>query len=112
MNKIRKGDTVKILAGKDKGRTGTVLDVVKKKKKPKTGLWVLVEGINVVKKHVRGNPQMQKPGGIMSQERPIHYSNVALLDPTSDKATRVGFKTLDDGQKVRVAKVSGEVYDA
>lgn len=112
MNKIRKGDTVTILAGKDKGRTGTVLDVLKKKKKPKTGLWVLVEGINIVKKHVKGNPQMQKPGGIMSQERPIHYSNVALLDPTSNKATRVGFTVLDDGTKVRKSMSSNEVYDA
>lgn len=112
MNKIRKGDTVKVLAGKDKGRTGTVLQVLDKKKKPKTGLWVLVEGINVVKKHVRGNPQMQKPGGIISQEKPIHYSNVALLDPANDKPTRVGFKTLDDGRKVRVSRKSGEVYDA
>lgn len=111
MKKIRKGDTVKVLTGKDKGRTGTVLDVLQKKKKPKSGDWVLVEGINVVKKHVRGNPQQQIPGGIQSQERPIHGSNLALLDPNSGEACRVGFKVLEDGKKVRVSRSSGEVID-
>ncbi len=111
MNKILKGDTVTILAGKDKGRTGTVLEVTKKKKKPETGAWILVEGINVVKKHVKGDPQRQVPGGIQSQERPIHNSNVSLIDPTTNKASRTAFKTLDDGRKVRVSKSSGEVYD-
>lgn len=111
MKKIRKGDSVMVLAGKDKGRTGTVLDVVIKKKKPKTGDWILVEGINIVKKHVKGNPQQQIPGGIQSQERPIHNSNLALLDPTSNKPCRVGAKVLEDGKKVRVSKSSGEVID-
>ncbi len=112
MRKIRKGDNIQVLTGKDKGKTGTVLQVLEKKSKQKTGLWVLVEGINIVKKHVKGNPQLQKPGGIQSQERPIHASNVALIDPTTSKPSRVGIKTLEDGAKVRYFKASGEVCDA
>lgn len=112
MNKIRKGDTVIVLTGKDKGRSGTVLQVLPQKHKSRRGKRVLIEGINVVKKHVRGNPQMQKPGGIMSQERPIDYSNVAVLDPTTNKPSRIGIKTLEDGTKVRYFKSSGEVCDA
>ena len=109
MNKIRKGDTVVVLTGKDKGKTGVVLKVSDKKDNLRSGLWVTVEGINVAKKHVKANPQMQKPGGIIATEMPIHGSNVSLIDPTTQKPSRVGFKTLEDGKKVRFYKSSGEV---
>ena len=112
MNKIRKGDTVKILSGKDKGRTGTVLRVVQKKDTKSEGPWVIVEGMNIIKKHTRGNPQLQKPGGIIPKEAPIHISNVGFYDADSKKPSRIGFKTLEDGKKVRVLKRSGEVCDA
>jgi large subunit ribosomal protein L24 len=111
MNKIRKDDTVMVIAGKDKGRTGKVLSVLRKKKRPTTGLWLLIEGINVVKKHVKANPQREKPGGIVPKEAPIHASNIALYNPVAKKADRVGFKFLDDGRKVRTFKSTGEVVD-
>lgn len=111
MRKIKKGDTVKVISGKDKGRVGKVLAVLTQTKQSNDSLCVLVEGINVVKKHTRGNPQMQKPGGIISKEAPIHYSNVMLLDTTSNEPSRVGFKQLEDGRKVRYFKASGEVVD-
>lgn len=111
MRKIKQGDIVKIIAGKDKGRTGKVLSVLTKNKKKVQGLYVLVEGINIVKRHTRGNPQMQKPGGIIPKESPIHSSNVMLLDATSNQASRVGIKTLEDGRKVRYFKASNEVVD-
>lgn len=112
MNKIRKGDTVIVTTGKDKGRTGSVLRVLKKKNNPNSGLWVVVESVNIIKKHIRGNPQLQKPGGIISKEAAIHSSNVALLDPITKKAAKIGIKALEDGRKVRYLKTSGEVYDA
>ena len=103
--KIRKGDRVQVLAGKDKGRQGEVIRVM-----PTEGR-ALVQGVNLVKKHEK--PQgMGRPGGIQEKEAGIHLSNLALLDPKSGKPTRVGFKVLEDGQKVRVAKASGEVLDA
>lgn len=111
MRKIKKGDLVKVITGKDKGRTGKILSVLTKKNKPQQGLYVLVEGVNVVKRHTRGNPQLQKPGGIIPKEKPIHNSNVMLLDPTSNEASRVGMKTLEDGRKVRYFKASNEVVD-
>lgn len=111
MRKIKKGDIVKVIAGKDKGRTGKVLSVLTKKKKPAQGLFVVVEGINIVKRHTRGNPQMQKPGGIIPKESPIHGSNVMLLDTTTNKESRVGIRTLEDGSKVRYFKSSNEVVD-
>ena len=111
MRKIKKGDIVKVITGKDKGRTGKILAVLTKKDKPLQGLYVLVEGINVVKRHTRGNPQMQKPGGIISKEKPIHSSNIMLLDSTSNKPSRVGVKVLEDGRKVRYFKASNEVVD-
>ena len=111
MRKIVKGDTVAVIAGKDKGRTGKVLKVLKKSKKPESGLWVLIEGANIVKKHVRGNPQQQQPGGIISKEAPMHISNVALMNSATGKPERTGIKTLDDGRKVRFYKSTGEVAD-
>lgn len=104
MKKIRKGDTVVVLTGRDKGRQGNVLKVMPKESR------VLVQGVNMVKRHSRGGPG-QAPG-IIDKEAPIHVSNVALLDPKDGKPTRVTFKVLEGGRKVRVAKRSGEVMDA
>ena len=101
--KIKKGDKVVILAGRDKGKTGEVLNVLPEDDK------VVVSGINVVKRHTR--PTQQDPGGIKEKEAAIHVSNVAIADPKTGEATRVGFKTNDDGKKVRFAKSSGEVID-
>ena len=105
MNKIRKGDEVTVLTGKDRGRRGTVLRRVDDER-------VVVEGVNRVKKHVRPNPLKGEVGGIVEKEMPIHVSNVALFNPDSLKAGRVGFKVLDGGQKVRVFKSSGKVVGA
>lgn len=103
--KIRKGDRVQVLTGKDKGRQGEVIRVM-----PTEGR-ALVQGVNLVKRHQK--PQgMGRPGGIEEKEAGIQLSNLALLDPKSGKPTRVGFKVLEDGKKVRVAKASGEVLDA
>lgn len=101
---VKKGDTVIVITGKDKGKKGRVLAAYPKKDR------VLVEGINLMKKHTRpsqANPQ----GGIVTQEAPIHVSNVSLIDPKSGKPTRIGYTVLDNGTKVRVAKKSGEVID-
>ena len=103
MNKIRKGDEVAVLTGKDKGKRGTVLRV-------DDGM-VVVEGINRVKKHVRPNPMKGQVGGIVEKEMPIQASNVAVFNAATQKAGRVGFKVLEDGRKVRVFKSSGEVVD-
>ena len=105
MNKIRKGDEVILNTGKDKGKRGTVLNVLD------TG-HVVVEGANMVKKHAKPNPMKGVAGGIINKEMPIDISNVALFNPATQKGERVGFKTLDDGRKVRVFKSSGEVVDA
>ena len=102
--KIRKDDEVIVLTGRDKGKRGAVLRVITKTDR------VLVEGVNVTKRHVKptqGDPQ----GGIVEREAPIHISNVALIDPESDRPTRVRYKNLEDGRKVRVAARSGEVID-
>lgn len=104
MNKIRKGDEVAVLTGKDKGKRGTVLRVDE-------GV-VVVEGINRVKKHVRPNPMKGQVGGIVEKEMPIQISNVALFNVATQKADRVGFKVLEDGKKVRIFKSTGEVVDA
>jgi large subunit ribosomal protein L24 len=104
VNKIRKGDEVAVLTGKDKGKRGTVLRV--------DGDVVVVEGINRVKKHVRPNPMKGEVGGIVEKEMPIQVSNVALFNAATQKADRVGFKVLEDGRKVRVFKSNGEVVDA
>ena len=101
--KIRKGDRVTVLAGKDKGRTGEVIEVHPKENR------ALVRGVNMVRKHQRQTANQE--GGIISKEASIHISNLAMTDPKDDKPTRVGFKTLNDGRKVRVAKRSGETID-
>jgi large subunit ribosomal protein L24 len=105
MEKIRKGDDVIVTAGKDKGKRGTVLRRV-------DGEHLLVEGVNKVKKHQRPNPMKGLPGGIVEKEMPLHVSNVALFNPQTKKADRVGVKTLDDGRRVRVFKSNGEMVDA
>jgi len=105
MNKMRKGDAVIVIAGKDKGKRGTVLRRIDDER-------VVVEGVNRVKKHVKPNPMKGQQGGIVEMEMPIQISNVALYNPATQKADRVGFKTLDDGRKVRVFKANGEVVDA
>ena len=104
MNKIKKGDEVIVLAGKDKGKRGTVLNVLTNGK-------AMVNDINIVKKHVRGNPQTGVTGGIVEQEAAIQLSNIGLYNPATGKADRVGFKTLDDGRKVRFYKSNGETID-
>jgi large subunit ribosomal protein L24 len=100
---VKKGDTVKVISGKDKGKTGVVLTALPKKDR------VLVEGVNIIKKHTKPN-QANPQGGIVSQEASIHVSNVMLIDPKSGEPTRVGYKVVD-GKKVRVAKKSGEQID-
>lgn len=105
MNKIRKGDDVIVIAGKDKGKRGSVLRVRDDDR-------LLVEGINSVKKHVKPNPVKGEAGGIVPKEMPIHISNVALFNAASKRADRVGFKMLEDGRKVRIFKSNGEVVDA
>ena len=102
--KIRKDDEVIVLTGRDKGKRGAVLRVVTRTDR------VLVEGVNVTKRHVKPT-QADPQGGIVEREAPIHISNVALIDPESDRPTRVRYKTLEDGRKVRVAACSGEVID-
>ncbi len=106
MNKIRKGDQVVVITGKDKGKRGTVLKAVSEDSR------LLVEGINRVKKHAKPNPMKGLNGGIIEKEMPIHISNVAIFNPATGKADRVGFKTLDDSRKVRVFRSNGEVVDA
>jgi large subunit ribosomal protein L24 len=104
MNKIRKGDTVVVLSGKDKGRQGTVLVV--------DGEKVTVENINKAKKHQKANPQRNVPGGIVEKTLPLHISKVAIWNASAKKADRVGIKQLNDGKRVRFFKSNGEVIDA
>jgi large subunit ribosomal protein L24 len=104
MRKIKKGDDVVILTGKDRGKRGTVLRVVDDER-------LLVENVNLVKKHQKGNPQKGEAGGIIDREMPLHVSNVGLYNPQAGRADRVGFKILADGRKVRVFKSDGEVVD-
>lgn len=104
MKKIRKGDEVVVLTGRNKSARGKVLRVLADDR-------VVVEGVNVVKRHTRPNPQMGQPGGIIEKEAPIHVSNVAVFNKATGKADRVGFKTLADGRKVRFFKSNGEVVD-
>ena len=117
MSKIKTGDEVVIIAGKDKGRRGKVLEILKNKKmlrrgiSPKRGIRVIVEGANLVKKHVRGNPNTGEQGGIIERPAPVDISNVAIWNDTTSKADRVGFKFLEDGKKVRIFKSTGEVID-
>ncbi|MCK6438009.1 50S ribosomal protein L24 [Rivihabitans pingtungensis] len=104
MQKIRKGDDVIVLTGKDKGKRGAVLRVLDGK--------LIVEGVNVVKKHQKPNPVKGVQGGVVEKTMPIDVSNVALFNPATQKADRVGFKLLEDGRKVRVFKSNGEVVGA
>ena len=104
-SKIRKGDNVVVLSGRDKGRRGTVLKVLE-------GDQVIVEGVNKVKKHTRANPQTNNPGGIVDKEMPLPVSKVAVWNPAAKKGDRIGFKTLADGKKVRFFKSNGEMIDA
>jgi large subunit ribosomal protein L24 len=102
--KIKKGDKVVVITGRDKGRSGEVLRVLREENR------VLVQGVNMVKRHTK--PGAGQAGGIVEKEAAIHVSNVAHIDPKSNKPTRVGYKVLGDGRKVRFAKRSGEVLDA
>ncbi|MDP1716976.1 MAG: 50S ribosomal protein L24 [Burkholderiales bacterium] len=104
MHKIRKGDDVIVLAGRDKGKRGTVLRIVDTEH-------VLVEGANKVKKHQRPNPMKGEAGGIIEKEMPLHISNVNLFNVATKKADRVGIKVLEDGRRVRFFKSNGEVVD-
>ena len=104
MNRIRKGDQVLVIAGKNKGQKGEVTRVA--------GDSVFVQNINLVKRHTKPNPQANQPGGIIEREASIHISNVMLFNAAANKGDRVGFKTLDDGRKVRTFRSSGEQVDA
>jgi large subunit ribosomal protein L24 len=105
MKKIRKGDTVILIAGRDKGRRGAVIEVLADDR-------VRVEGLNMSKKHQRPNPQMGVAGGIIEREAPVHVSNVQILNPATQKGDRVGFRSLEDGRKVRVFKSNKEMVDS
>lgn len=103
MAKIKRDDEVIVIAGKDKGKRGKVVNVLEER--------VVVSGINMVKKHVKGNPSRGTQGGIIEQEASLHISNVALFNAATQKADRVGYKQLEDGAKVRVFRSSGDVVD-
>jgi large subunit ribosomal protein L24 len=103
-SRIKKGDNVMVITGKNKGKTGEVLNVLPAQQK------VVVRGVNIIKRHTK--PSQTAPGGIVERENAIHLSNVALIDPTSNKATKIGFRTLEDGRKVRFSKSSNEILDA
>jgi large subunit ribosomal protein L24 len=105
MNRIKKNDEVIVITGKDKGRRGTVIRLNDEDDT------VLIEGVNIVKKHQKANPNAGVQGGIIDEERPIHVSNVMLFNPVSGKGDRVGIKTLEDGRKVRFFKSNNEVVD-
>ena len=104
MRRIRKGDDVVVIAGKDKGRRGSVLRVLDDQR-------VVVEGVNMIKRHTRPNPTRGVPGGIIEKEAPLHISNVMLFNPETQKGDRVGFRALEDGRKVRFFKSNNEVLD-
>jgi len=106
MRKLKKGDEIIVIAGKDKGKRGTVTQVINEKDR------LMIEGINMVKKHQKPNPNLGVPGGIVEKEMPLHISNVAIFNPATGKADRVGIKILDDGRKVRIFKSNNEVIDA
>ena len=105
MRKLKKGDNVVVVTGRDKGKRGDVARVVDAEH-------LVVNGINTVKRHTRPNPLKNQPGGIVTKEQPIHVSNVAIWNPVTQKADRVGFRTLDDGRKVRYFKSNGEQIGA
>jgi len=101
--KIKKGDKVVVMAGRDKGKTGEVRQVMPSESR------AIVAGVNLVRRHTKQTPQTE--GGILTKEAPIHLSNLAIVDPKTSKPTRVGFKILDDGRKVRIARRSGDLID-
>lgn len=103
MKRIKKGDQVVVIAGKNKGQRGEVLSVHDDR--------LVVSNVNLIKRHTKANPQANQPGGIVEREASIHASNVMLFNPGSNRGERVGFKTLEDGRKVRVFRSSGEVVD-
>lgn len=105
MNKIKKGDEVVVLAGKDKGKRGVVLRMIEERDR------VIIENVNMVKRHTKGNPMQGTAGGIIEKEMPIHISNIAAWNPVSNKGDRIGFKNLEDGRKVRVFRSNDEVVD-
>ena len=105
MSKIQKDDDVIVIAGKDKGRRGTVTRVLDNQR-------VYVSGVNMIKKHTKPNPQMNIQGGIIDKEAPVNVSNVAIFNAATKKADRVGYKILEDGKKVRIYKSTGEQIDA
>lgn len=104
MERIRKGDEVIVIAGRSRGQRGHVLKVLKEDR-------LLVENVNMVKRHQKPDPQNQKPGGIIEREAPIHGSNVMLYNPATDKGDRIGYKFFEDGRKVRIFRSTGEVVD-
>jgi large subunit ribosomal protein L24 len=105
MMKIKKGDSVEVRSGKDAGKRGRVLRVDRDRER------IVVEGVNMIKRHTRPNPQKRIQGGIVEREAPIHVSNVMVVSPDSGRPTRIGYKILDDGRKVRVSKVDGAILD-
>jgi large subunit ribosomal protein L24 len=105
MRKIKRGDNVVVIAGRDKGKRGDVARIV-------DATHVVVNGVNQVKKHARPNPMKNQPGGIVTKEVPIHVSNVAIWNPVTQKPDRIGFRKLDDGRKVRFYKSNGELINA
>ncbi len=105
MKRLRKGDEVIVLAGKDKGKRGVVLRVFEDRDK------IIVENVNMVKRHTKGNPAQGAPGGIIEKEMPIDNSNIAIWNPVTDKPDRIGFRFLEDGRKVRFFKSNNEVVD-
>ena len=104
MNRIRKGDQVIVITGSDKGKKGEVVRVA--------GDRVVVQNINIIKRHTKPNPQANQPGGVIEREAPIHVSNVMLFNPASGKGERIGTKVLEDGRRLRVFRSSGEAIDA
>ncbi|MCG6949514.1 MAG: 50S ribosomal protein L24 [Acidobacteria bacterium] len=103
--KIRKGDTVEVISGKDAGKQGRVLVVDRDRER------LVIEGVNMIKRHTRPNPQKNVKGGVVEREAPIHASNVMVISPDSGQRSRIGIRVLDDGRKVRVAKVDGAILD-
>lgn len=104
MRKIKKGDNIVVIAGRDKGKRGDVARII-------DDTHVVVNGVNQVKKHTRPNPMKNQPGGIVTKEAPIHVSNVAVWNPVTQKADRIGFRTMEDGRKLRFYKSNGELIN-
>jgi large subunit ribosomal protein L24 len=103
--KIKKGDNVEVISGKDSGKRGRVLVVDRSRQR------LVIEGVNMIKRHTRPNPQKNVKGGIVEREAPIHASNVMVVSPDSGQRSRVGIRVLDDGRRVRIAKVDGAILD-